>query len=188
MKQKTLILLLMFLTGFAFAQTPPSQTQPAPAAPPAQATAPISSSQPLAEVLEWLSGKWEGQGVMAGDQEFVGTLEGSKELDDQAILLIRESMSKAGIAGGRKEIMVIGFEGSTKKIVMTLHTSGNFIGIYTGELKGNEIIFTLATAQQGYTNRRSFKLLPDGGLSFIIQGGAPGKAVGKLVEINFRKK
>lgn len=186
MKQKTLILLLMFFTGFAVAQTPP-QNQPAPTAPPAQPTAP-TTSQPLAEVVGWLTGKWEGQGVMSGDQEFVGTLEGSKELDDQAILLIRESMSKAGIAGGRKEIMVIGFEGSTKKIVMTLHTSGNFIGIYTGELKGNEIIFTLATAQQGYTNRRTFKLLPDGGLSFIIEGGAPGKAVGKLVEINFRKK
>ena len=186
MKQKTLILLLMFFTGFAFAQTA-TQTQPAPPAPPAAQT-PITSDRPLAEVLNWLTGKWEGQGVMSGDQEFIGTLEGSKELDDQAILLIRESMGKAGIQGGRKEIMVIGFEGSTKKVVMTLHTSGNFIGIYTGEIKGSEVVFTLATAQQGYTNRRSFKLLPDGGVSFIIEGGAPGKAVGKLVEINFRKK
>jgi hypothetical protein len=135
-----------------------------------------------------MHGKWEGEGVMSGDQEFVGQMEVSNELDDQAILIQRESASKAGIQGGRKEIMVIGFEGSTKKIVMTLHTSGNFIGIYTGELRNNEVVFTLATAQQGYTNRRSFKLLPGGGLSFIIEGGSPGKAMGKLVEINFKKK
>lgn len=189
MKQKTIFLLLMLITGAVFAQTA-AQTQPAPPAPPAAPQAQqITPDRPLAQVLSWLAGKWEGEGVMSGDQEFVGEMEASQELDDQAILITRESANKAGgIQGGRKEIMVIGFEGSTKKIVMTLHTSGNFIGIYTGELRGSEIIFTLATAQQGYTNRRSFKMLPGGGLSFIIEGGSPGKAVGKLVEINFKKK
>ncbi len=183
MKQKTLLLILMLFASFAVAQTA-TQTPEAPTAP-----APVSADKPLAEVLGWLLGQWEGEGVMSGDQEFLGTMKGTKELDDQAVVLLRESMNKAGgVVGGRKEIMVIGFEGSTKKIVMTLHTSGNFIGIYTGELRSNEVVFSLATAQQGYVNRRSFKLLPDGGLSFIIEGASPGKAVGKLVEINFKKK
>jgi len=177
MKQKTLLFLLMILASFAWAQTP--QPQPATA----------TQTKPLAETLSWLEGHWEGEGIMSGDQEFIGTMTGTRELDDEAVVLMRESMSKTGAqAGGRKEIMVIGFEATTKKIVMTLHTSNNFIGIYGGELKDHEIVFTLATNQQGYVNRRSFKILPNGGMSFIIESAAPGKNISKLVEINFKKK
>ena len=180
MKEKTVFLMLMIFASFAFAQTP---KQPSPE------SAPAMELKPLAELLGWLAGQWEGEGVMSGDQEFIGTMKGSHELDDQAIVLMRESMSKTGgQAGGRKEIMVIGYEGTTKKIVMTLHTSNNFIGIYTGELKDHEILFTLATNQQGYVDRRSFKLLPDGGMSFIIERASPGKNVSKFAEINFKKK
>jgi hypothetical protein len=178
MKQKTVFLMLMVFASFAFAQAQqPTQSAPA------------TGSKPLAETLDWLVGNWQGEGLMSGDQEFVGTMKGTRELDDEAIVLMRESMNKAGgLAGGRKEIMVIGYEGTTKKVVMTLHTSNNFIGIYTGELKDHEIVFTLATNQAGYVDRRSFKQLPDGGVSFIIERGAPGKNVSKLVEINFKKK
>jgi hypothetical protein len=187
MKQKTLFLAFMIFASFAFAQT---QTPPA-TTPPATTPAPVSEEKPLAEVLGWVVGNWEGEGVMSGDQEFLGTMKANKELEDQAIVVLRESMNKAGgPSGGRKELMVITYEGSTKKIILTLHTSNNFTGIYTGELKGNEILFSLAipAPQAGYTNRRSFKILPDGGLAFIIESGAPGKAVGKVVEINFKKK
>jgi len=165
----------MILAGFAFAQTP---TQTTPSAP--------TELKPLAETLSWLEGSWEGQGVMAGEQEFSGTMTGMRELDDEAIVLKRESMTKT--QAGRKELMVISFEGTTKKIVMTLITSNNFIGIYTGELKDHEVVFTLATTQEGYVNRRNLKQLPGGGLSFIIEGASPGKNVSKLVEINFKKK
>jgi hypothetical protein len=187
MKQKTLFLALMIFTSFAFAQT---QTPPA-ATPPATTPAPVSEDKPLAGVLSWLIGQWEGEGVMSGDQEFLGTMKANKELDDQAIVVLRESMNKAGgPSGGRKELMVISYEGSTKKIILTLHTSNNFTGIFTGEYKNNEILFSLAipAPQAGFVNRRSFKMLPDGGLAFIIESGAPGKAVGKVVEINFKKK
>ncbi|MCI0605277.1 hypothetical protein L0156_20015 [bacterium] len=188
MKEKTLFFVLMVFAGFAFAQT---QTIPAtPPAPPA-ATSPVSDQKPLAEALSWLGGQWEGEGVMSGDQEFLGTMKATRELDDQAIVIMRESMNKAGgPSGGRKEIMIVGYEGSTKKIILTLHTSSNFTGIYTGEYKTNEIVFSLAipAPQAGYVNRRSFKLLPDGALQFIIESGSPGKAVGKVVEINFKKK
>jgi|GEM_PF-3575991 len=180
MKRTQLFFLFMIFASFAFAQTPAQQ--------PTQ-SAPVAPAKPLGETLEWLEGQWEGEGLISGDQEFVGTMTGSRELDDEAILLMRESMSKTlSQAGGRKEIMVIGFEGTTKKIVMTLHTSNNYIGIYSGELKDHEIVFTLATNQQGYVNRRSFKLLPGGGMSFIIEGATSGKTVSKLVEINFKKK
>ena len=176
MKQKSLMFLFMIiLAGFAFAQpTQPTQTAPA-------------ETKPLAETLSWLEGNWEGQGIMSGDQEFTGTLSGKPELDGEAVILTRESVGKTQQAG-LKEIMLIGFEASTKKIILTLLTSKNSIGIYTGELKDHEITFTLATAQQGYVDRRSFKQLPDGGISFIIERGTPEKAVSKVVEINFKKK
>jgi hypothetical protein len=175
MKQKSLMIFFLILTGFAFGQTP---AQPTPSAP--------AEMKPLGEILSWLEGNWEGQGVM-GDQEFTGTLSGQRELDNQALMLRRESVGKTQQAG-LKEVMLIGFEASTKKIILTLLTSKDAIGIYTGELKDHEIIFTLATAQQGYVDRRSFKQLPDGGISFVIERGSPEKPVSKVVEINFKKK
>ena len=188
MKQKTLFLVLMIFASFAFAQTQP----PPPATPPAATpSTPISEEKPLADVLNWVIGEWDGEGVMSGDQEFLGNMKATKELDSQAIVILRESMNKAGgPSGGRKELMVITYEGSTKKIILTLHTSNNFTGIFTGEYKSNEVLFSLAipAPQAGYVNRRSFKMLPDGKLSFIIESGSPGKAVGKVVEINFKKK
>jgi len=186
MKQKTLILLLMLFSGFAFAQTA-QQTQPAPTAPQTPA---VNTDVPLAHLLGWLVGKWEGEG-MSGDQEFLGQMEGSKQLDDQAILLMRESSSKTGgIAGGRKEIMIIGYEGATKKILLSVHGSNNTLLIYSGELKNQEIVFSLVipAPQAGYVHRRSFRVLPNGGVAFAIEAGSPGKAPGKTVEINFKKK
>ena len=175
MKRKSLMFLFVLLAGFAFAQTP---TQPSQSSP--------GEMKPLGETLSWLAGNWEGQGVM-GDQEFTGALSGKRELDDEAVILMRESTGKTQQTG-LKELMMIGFEASTKKIILTLLTSKNSIGIYTGELKDHEIVFTLATAQQGYVDRRSFKQLPDGGISFIIERGSPEKPVSKVVEINFKKK
>ena len=184
MKQKTLFIIVMLIAGFAFAQT---QSQPA--APAAPAT-PVTPDKPLAELLGWLVGEWEGEG-MSGEQEFVGQMEGSKELDDQAILLRRESSSKTGgVVGGRKELMVIGYEGATKKILLSVNGSNNTLLIYSGELRGQEVVFSLVipAPQAGYVHRRIFRQLPNGGVSFAIEAGTPEKAPGKTVEINFRKK
>ena len=185
MKQKTLLFVLMLFAGYAFAQTP-AQNQPAPAAPPTPTT-----EKPLAEVLNWMVADWQGEGVMAGNQEFLGTLKATKELDDQAILLFRESMNKeGGVSGGKKEIMIIGFEGATKKVLLTVNSSNNTLLIYSGEMKNNEVVFSLVipTPQAGFTHRRIFKLLPDNTLYFAIESGTPEKQVGKTVEINFKKK
>ena len=95
---------------------------------------------------------------------------------------------KKDLAGGLKELIIVGFDGTTKKIVATVYDNKNTIALYVGELKTNEVVFSAATAQQGYVSRRIFKLMPDGGLSFVIEGATPGKEVSKLVEINFKKK
>jgi len=181
MKKISLFIAVMTFACLTFAQTS------APAAAPPKPTS-VTEGKTLSELLNWMLGEWNGEGV-AREQEFVGSMKADSVLDDQAVMIMRESSNKpGGPAGGLKEIMVIGYEASAKLIVMTLHTSNNSTGIYTGEMKQTELVFNVANAPQGFVNRRTFKLLPDGGLSFIIERGDPGKAVGKLVEINFKKK
>ena len=189
MKKLILLFVVLLFSGLVFAQTT-QQTQPATPPKPAAAPPADTSEKPLAEVLSWLIGDWEGEGVSPGEREFIGKMSVSVQLDNQALLISRESMNKAGgPSGGTKELMVIGIDGTTKKIVLTLNASNNFIGIYSGELKSpNEIAFNLVTSKPGYMDRRSFKLLGDGGLSFVIERAAPGKELSKMVEINFKKK
>jgi len=176
MKRYRSLIAMSLFCGAAFAQTQPAQTAVA--------------TTPIAETLKWVLGTWEGEGVSPGEREFIGRMQATSELDEQGILVHRESMNKSGgPAGGLKELMVIAIDGTTKKIVMTVNSSNNFIGIYTGELRSaNEIVFTLVTSQAGYINRRVFKQLADGGVSFTIEGASPGKEVSKQVEINFKKK
>jgi hypothetical protein len=133
-------------------------------------------------------GEWEGEGIARAEREFIGKLSTMPELDGTALLIRRESTTKEGLSGGLKELMIVGFDGTTKKIVATVYDNKNSIALYVGELKTNEVVFSAATAQQGYVSRRIFKVMPDGGLSFVIEGATPGKEVSKLVEINFKKK
>ena len=184
MKHFLFLLTVTLFSTAVFAQVAASSASAAPD-PTAGAT-----EKSVAESLDWMMGEWEGEGVSPGEREFIGMMSVTRELDDNAVLIRRESMNKAGgPSGGRKEIMVIEVDGATRKIVMTVHASNHFIGIYSGEMKGsNEIVFTLVTSQPGYVNRRSFKLLGDGGVSFTIEGASPGKEVSRQVEINFRKK
>jgi hypothetical protein len=177
----TALLSAFAISGFAQTGTPAQSTTPPPAAT-------NTSDKPLTEVLSWMMGQWEGEGI-SRDQQFIGRLNVSPDLDGTIIQITRESMSKnEKVAGGLKEIMLVGLDGTTKKIVETLYDNKNRIGLYVGELGQNEIVFSLATAQPGYVDRRIFRLLPDGGLAFVIEGAAPGKEVSKLVEINFKKK
>jgi len=182
----TVLLTAFAISGFAQTGTPAPSTTPPPAQPPAGAATP--SDKPLIEVLSWMMGQWEGEGI-SRDQQFIGHLNVSADLDGTILQITRESTSKnSTLTGGLKEIMLVGLDGTTKKIVETLYDNKNRIALYVGELGQNEIVFSLATAQPGYVDRRIFRLLPDGGLAFVIEGAAPGKEVSKLVEINFKKK
>ncbi|HEY7162003.1 MAG TPA: hypothetical protein VH815_12125, partial [Acidobacteriota bacterium] len=111
------------------------------------------------------------------------------ELDSTAVLLHRESTTKEGLTGGLKELMIVGYDGTTKKIVGTVYSNKNAIEILVGELKSEtELLFNSVSVQQGYVSRRTYKTMPDGRLSFVIESGSPGKEVSKVVEINFKKK
>lgn len=187
MKMKSFVLILMFLGAAVVAQT--QSTPPAPAPAPAAPAAAADTSKPLAEVLGFMVGNWEGEGLSRGEHEFIGKLGVTSELEGNGILLRRESMNKSGgPSGGLQELMIIGYDGTTKKIVGTLYDNKNSIVLYVGEVKENEIVFSLAMQAQGYVSRRTFKLLPDGALSFVVEGATPGKEVSKMVEINFKKK
>jgi hypothetical protein len=182
MKKVACIFIVSLLASIAYSQTPPAP--PAQTAPPARP----ASEQTLPELLSWMIGEWEGEGIARAEREFIGKLSTMPELDGTALLIRRESTTKEGLSGGLKELMIVGFDGTTKKIVATVYDNKNSIALYVGELKTNEVVFSAATAQQGYVSRRIFKVMPDGGLSFVIEGATPGKEVSKLVEINFKKK
>jgi hypothetical protein len=189
MKISFLFLMVLLASG-VFAQT--SSTPAAPAAPAAPAPTPapaIDSGKPLSEALAFIVGTFEGEGVSRGEHEFIGKMSVTSELEGNALLLRRESMNKAGSgpSGGLQELMIIGFDGTTKKIIGTLYDNKNAIALFVGELKENELVFSSTTVQPGYVSRRIFKQLADGRLSFVTEVGSPGKEVSKLVEINFKK-
>lgn len=187
MKRFMILFVLIILAGYTFAQTPPQQ--PAPSGQTAPTSPTDVTGKSLQDLLGWMVGEWEGEGVSRGEREFIGKMSAHLELDDEVLLLKRESMNKeGGPTGGLKELMVIGFDGTTKKIIMTLYSNKNFIALYVGEIKGTDFVFNSSTAPAGYTDRRTFRRLPDGSISFFTEGAAQGKPVVKLVEINFKKK
>ena len=186
MKRIFLLLLMAFVTTVALAQNPPATPPSPPAAAPAS---PETGTKLLADLLGFMVGNWEGDGLARGEHEFIGKMSVTSELEGNALLVRRESMNKAGgPSGGLQEMMIIGYDGTTKKIIATVYDNKNNIALYVGESKEGEVDFSLATAPQGYVSRRIFKLLPDGGLSCVMEGASPGKEVSKMVEINFKKK
>lgn len=183
MKRIFLLLIMAFVATVGFAQNEPA---PPPAPAPAASPEPVKL---LADVLGFMAGNWEGDGISRGEHEFIGKMGVTSELEGNALLVRRESMNKAGgPSGGLQEMMIIGYDGTTKKIVGTVYDNKNNIYLYVGESKDNEVVFSLATAPQGYVSRRIFKMLPEGVLSFVMEGASPGKEVSKMVEINFKKK
>jgi hypothetical protein len=185
MKRFVILFALTILASYTFAQTPAPPSQPAAPSAPSDTT-----GKSFKDMLGGLAGEWEGEGVSRGEREFIGKLSAQFELDDEALLIKRESMNKQGTgpSGGLKELMLIGTDGTTKKIIMTVYANNNFIGLYVGEVKGTDVVFNSTTAASGYTDRRTFRKLPDGSLSFFTEGGGNGKPVAKVVEINFKKK
>lgn len=180
----TAVMFVFFFLGQTSAQTQ-SQTQPADQT---ASVPPVDTTKSFSEQVGWMIGEWEGEGV-SGQVQFVGKLSVTSELDGEALLLSRESMNKGGnVSGGLKEITVIGVDGTTKKIVATIYDNKNTIALYVGELKPNELVFTATSMKTGYAERRSFKQLADGGLSFVVERSSPGKEMSKVTEINFKKK
>ncbi len=149
------------------------------------------TEKPLAEILNWMVGSWEGEGAAKGGSQFIGKLDVTPELDDAALLVSRESMNKeGGPSGGKKEIFLIGYDGTTKKLIGTLYDNKGTIALFAGEITGEEVVFNIAipAPQQGFVNRITFRHLSDGGISFFMEEGTPRKVVSKVVEINFKKK
>jgi hypothetical protein len=178
MKTFSCFIAIALFACFAFAQTPPASKAPA-----------NEMFKTTAEQLNWMIGEWEGQGMLTGDREFVGKMSIASELDGLALLVHRESMNKTGgVGGGRKELMIIGYDGASKKFVATIYTNDGAIIGYVGELKEKQLIFSLPSTQSGIVSRRTYSLATDGGLSLIIEGAAAGKEVTKQVEIKFKKK
>jgi len=153
-----------------------------------ETTPPEVTGKPLSEILEWLLGEWEGEGVSRGDQTFSGKMSVTSELDGMAIMIRRESNSKtSNLVGGLKEISFVGVDGTTGKIVMTLYDNKNHIGLYVGELKPTEVVFSTLVSQPGYVDRRILRQTT-GRVAFVREEGAPGKTVSKTTEITFKKK
>ena len=150
---------------------------------------PAVTNKMLSDSLGWLLGSWDGSGTTNTGREFLGQLSATEELDHSALLLKRESMNKTGgPSGGLKELMVIGFDGTTKKIVGVTYDTNNNISLYVGEMQDKQIVFSSAVAQPGFVSRRTFQLKDDGTVSFFTETGSPGKEVVKAIEINFKKK
>jgi hypothetical protein len=184
MKKSIYLFVLMLLASIVSAQTPPAQPTP-----PTQTTAPSSTSgKTLPELLNWMTGEWEGEGTSRGENPFIGKLSVVPELDSTSLLIHRESTTKDGMTGGLKELIIIGYDSRTKKIAATLYDNKNSIDIYVGESKANEIVFSCASCPQGYVWRFSFKQMPDGGVQFVKERSEPGKEPSKVAEINFKKK
>lgn len=186
MKKSFYFFISMLLALVVSAQTPPAQ--PAPPSAPAPAAAPSTSGKTLPELLNWMMGEWEGEGSSRTEKEFIGKLSVIQELDATALLIHRESTTKEGLTGGLKELIIVGYDGRTKKIVATLYDNKNLIDLYVGELKTNEVVFSCASCQQGYVSRFSFKLMSDSAMSFVKERADPGKEPSKVAEINFKKK
>src|SRR5574339_108470 len=116
MKKSIYLIVLMSLLSTVYAQTPPAP----PAAPTAPAPAPTTSGKTLPELLAWMMGEWEGEGTSRSENQFIGKLSAIPELDSTALLIHRESTTKEGLTGGLKELMIVGYDGTTKKIVGTV--------------------------------------------------------------------
>jgi len=154
-----------------------------------QTSASALENKMLADSLSWMLGDWEGPGTTNGSHEFIGHLSVGSELDQSALLLKRESANKAGGAsGGLKELMIIGFDGKTKKIVGVTYDTNNNVSVYVGEVQSKQIVFNSIVAQPGFVMRRTFQLKDDGTVSFFTEVGSPGKQVEKVIEISFKKK
>lgn len=153
-----------------------------------QANSTTTEAKLLADTLGWMMGDWDGTGTTTGGREFLGKLSVAPELDNASVILHRESMNKAGgPSGGLKEVMMIGYDGTTKKIVGVTYDTNYNISLYVGELNGDDLIFNSAVTQPGYVARRTFHKTADG-INFTVETGSPGKEVTKTIEINFKKK
>src|SRR5262245_60897107 len=130
MKKSIYFIVLMSLASVVYAQTPPAQ--PAPPAAPAPA-APSTSGKTLPELLNWMMGEWQGDGTSRSENQLIGKLSVIPELDATAVLLHRESTTKEGLTGGLKELMIVGYDGTTKKIIATVYDNKNTIALYVGE-------------------------------------------------------
>jgi hypothetical protein len=146
-----------------------------------QASAPKTTSPLVSQTLAWMLGDWEGEGVQNGTA-FSSTLSVTTKLDGTVIQISRSSSS------GLKEMMLLGFDGSSKKYVGVLYDSRNHIGLFECQMKENEIGLNQFGLPQGFQSSRTIKLQPDTKMYFSIDRAEPGQQLSKSVEITYQKK
>jgi hypothetical protein len=146
-----------------------------------KASAPSTNSPPLSETLAWMLGDWEGEGVQSGSA-FSSSLTVTTRLDGTVLQINRSSSS------GLKEMMLLGYDGNSKKYVGVLYDSRNHIGLFECQLKEKEISLSQIGLPQGFVSARAIKLQPDSKLYFSIDRAEPGQELAKSVEITYQKK
>ncbi len=172
MKKSFFLIVLCMVSSMVFAQTTTTTPAPAPAA---------QSEKTLADVLGWMIGTWEGEGV-SGTSQLRGKMSISPRVDGAAVLVEREG------GEGKKELWVIGYDATSKKLLAVLYDNRGSVTYFTGDIKENQIDLTLTTQAAGYSKHCQFRLLPEGNVGLMIEGSTPGKPVTKWVELTFKKK
>jgi len=171
MKNTAVIFVFVTILATSFLQDAISQ----------KASAQKTSEPALSQTLAWLMSDWEGEGVQSGTA-FSSSLSVTTRLDGTVLQINRSSSS------GLKEMMLLGFDGSSKKYVGVLYDSRNHIGLFECQMKENEISLSQIGLPQGFQASRTFRMQPDSKLYFSIDRAEPGQELSKSVEITYQKK
>lgn len=147
---------------------------------PTESTAQRVAEPLLGQSLSWLVGTWSGEGTQAG-RTFTSRLEISSILDSTAVLAKRSS------SGGYAELMLLGYDSSSKKNVGTLYDNRYHTGLYTCTATDKELICSQVVSVKGYASQRKYQLNGDGTLTFTIERQEPDQQLRKVIEVVFKK-
>lgn len=188
MKKSLITLVFLALVSMVWAQTtPPNLPQnqtptPAPTqAAPAPPGATGDEANPVMQNLGWMIGTWQGTGSQNG-QTFESTLNIRPQLDGQALLIERSSPT------GYKEIMVIAYDKTARKVVSTIFTSQNNSGIFIGNIAGDQVTFSQVSSAAGSSSERVYQKDPAGSLQMTIRGADSSGQPKTLLEMTFTKQ
>lgn len=173
MKQHVLILFLIMLVSFVSAQVQEEE--------PSESGTQKISGPYLGRSLNWLVGQWTGEGTQNG-VAFSSNLDVSSILDATAVSLLRDS------SGGYKEMILLGYDSTSKKNVATLYDNRYHTGLYTCTTSEKELKCSQLSSVPGYASQRIYQLAADGTLLFFIERQQPDQKFRKVLEIQFKKR
>jgi hypothetical protein len=134
----------------------------------------------LGQSLNWMIGKWKGNGQQRG-VTFTGELDVSSVLSETSLLIKRIS------SGGYEEAMLLGYDNTSKKNVATLYDNRYHTGLFTCTTGQNQLNCSQLSSDPKYASERSFSLASDGTLVFTIQRKDPQMTLQKVLEVSFKK-